>query len=162
MRQKIITKEKALQRLESLCSRSEQCESDLKRKMVGWGLNPGDREEVLESLRANRYVDDSRFARSYAHYKAAFAAWGPLKIKGELIKKKIKAPVISEALKAVEQDVWKEGLLKNALAKARNLNFDGDEYYVSRRKLFQYLIGRGFPAAAATKAVQKVTPRANK
>lgn len=162
MRQKIITKEKALQRLESLCSRSEQCESDLKLKMVGWGLNPGDREEVLESLRANRYVDDSRFARSYARYKASFAAWGPLKIKGELIKKKIKAPVISEALKAVEQDVWKEGLLKNALAKARNLNFDGDEYYGSRRKLFQYLIGRGFPAAAATKAVQKVTPRANK
>ena len=154
IRKKEITKEKALERLASLCSRSEQCESDLTKKMINWGINAIDRNEVLEYLRVNRYVDDARFARSFTNDKARFSSWGPLKIKMELVKRRIKGALISEALQNVDQQVWKDSLLKCANTKAKNLDLtDDEEGFANRQKLFRYLIGRGFPSSASYKAV---------
>lgn len=150
---KEITKEKALERLEALCNRSEQCEFDLNRKLVNWGVSPSDREEILNSLKADRYLDDERYARSFAGDKARFSYWGPQKIRMELIKKRIPAGKISEALQHVESKVWREGLLKNAASKARSLDLLGEEGWENGQKLYRYLMSRGFPSSAASKAV---------
>lgn len=159
MKRKEKTKEEALLRLENLCSRSEQCEFELERKMIGWGVRREDRKAILEELRENRYVDDKRFARSYANDKARFSAWGPNKIRMELIKRHIKSSDISEALHGVEQEVWKTGLLRNARSKAKNLQLDleGEEGYLERQKLYRYLIGRGFPSSAVSAVVKKLS-----
>lgn len=154
-RKKEITKEKALARLTSLCGRSEQCEYELNLKMLRWGLSAADRREVVEYLKENRYVDDSRYARSYASDKARFSAWGPNKIRFELAGRRIKGPVITEALQKVDQQIWKEGLLRNAVAKSKSLDLmDEEEGYANCRKLFQYLIGRGFPSSACSRVVK--------
>ena len=153
MQKKPITKEKALERLESLCSRSEQCQSDLIRKLINWGITSTDRKEIMETLIENRFVDDARFARSYASDKARFSAWGPNKIKAELIKRRIKANLISEALKNVEQATWKSGLLRCVSNKAKNLDLTGEEEWDNRQKLFRYLISRGFPSSSVSKAI---------
>lgn len=152
-RRKPLLKEEALNRLESLCSRSEQCEFDLIRKLINWGLHGDDRKEIIENLRENKFVDDKRFARCYANDKARFSAWGPYKIKFELIKRKIMQPYISAALSNVPNDVWKEGILRCAAVKSRNLNLMGEEGYEDRQKLFKYLISRGYPSASASKVV---------
>ena len=136
MRKKPVTKETALSRLSSLCARSEQCEFELRRKMTGWGLSREDREEVMEYLSANRYTDDSRFARSYAADKARFSAWGPAKIRAELIKRHIPAGDIKAALENVEPEIWKEGLMKCARSKGKNLDLCGEQGYENRQKVF--------------------------
>ncbi|MCH5235290.1 MAG: RecX family transcriptional regulator [Muribaculaceae bacterium] len=156
---KEVTKEKALERLEGLCSRSEQCEFDLNRKMINWGLSSANRKEIMESLRDNRYVDDSRFARSFTNDKARFSSWGPNKIRMELIKRRLPSSIITESLRNVEPEVWKEGLLKNALSKAKNLDLTGEEGWKNRQKLFRYIVGRGFPSSSASKAVNLMKKR---
>lgn len=153
MTKKPITKEKAQERLEILCSRSEQCEFDLNRKMIVWGISSQQRKEILNSLKENRYLDDSRFARSFANDKARFSSWGPYKIRMELIKRKIGAATIKESLERVESEVWREGLLRSARSKSKNLDLLGDNSYENGKKLFQYLIGRGFPSKASSQAV---------
>lgn len=153
MRKKELTKEEVLQRLEGLCARSEQCEFDLNRKMLLWGITSDQRKEVIEMLREHRYVDDARFARSYANDKARFSSWGPAKIRIELIKRRIKAPLIAEALKNVSPEVWKDGLLRCAVSKSKNLDLIGEDGYAERQKLFRYLLSRGFPSGASSKAV---------
>lgn len=154
---KEITKEKALERLESLCSRSEQCEFDLERKMLNWHLNRADREEVLQSLRENRYVDNTRFANSFAMDKARFSSWGPGKIRMELILKKIPSAVIKSALERVEPQVWKDGLIKSARSKARSLDFTGEDSYKEAQKLYRYLISRGFSSSSVSKIVKAIS-----
>ena len=150
---KPVTKEKALERMASLCSRSEQCEFELLRKLSLWGISSQDKKEILEYLRHNRFVDDLRYAKSFANDKARFSAWGPYKIKAELLKRQIKSTQINEALHGVQPGIWKEALLKSAKSKAAHLRLSGEEGYADRRKLFNYLIGRGFSSSTSSKAV---------
>lgn len=156
MQRKPITKEKALERLASMCGRSEQCESELINKLYRWGLKHGDHGEVLDYLKENRYYDDQRFAKSYAYDKARFSRWGPSKIRFELIKRKIKREYVAEALQNVGKEIWKEGLMKNAVSKARNLDLIGEGSRENRQKLYVYLISRGFPSVAVTEIVRKM------
>ena len=153
MLRKKITKEQALSRLETLCSRSEQCSFDLTLKLINWGINREERTEILESLKENRYLDDHRFARSYVNDKARFSGWGPFKIKIELAKRKIPSSVIAEALAGVDARIWKDSLLKNAASKAKGLILTGEEGYNDRQKLFRYLVSRGFSSASSAKGV---------
>ena len=155
-KKKPITKEGAISRLESLCSRSEQCEYDLEQKMFRWGLPKPDREEVMAHLKEHRYVDNARFARSYANDKARFSSWGPFKIRIELAKKRIPGTMITEALQNVEQDVWREGLWKIATSKARSLDIKGEDGYDDRQKLYRYLLSRGFPSKACSSVIRKL------
>lgn len=156
---KPVTKEKALERLASLCSRSEQCEYQLKEKLIRWGINEAERSEILEYLKENRYIDDERFARAYAGDKARFSNWGPYKIQLELRKLRIGNGEIRGAINNVPADVWKEGLLKNAEIKSKNLDLCGEEGYANRMKLYKYLIDRGFTSVMVTKAVALMKKR---
>lgn len=151
---KPFTKEKALEKLAALCSRSEQCEFDLTRKLCNWLVPPSDRKEIIDYLRDNRYLDDERFARSFTNDKARFSHFGPFRIRMELVKRKIPAPLIKNALEQVDKEVWKQGLLKNASAKARNLDLIGEVGYNNRNKLLRYLISRGFSSSSSLKAVE--------
>lgn len=159
MPKKPVTKEKALKRLEALCSRSEQCEFDLNRKMVAWGISSSERNEVIRCLKENRFIDDARYARSFARDKARFSAWGPNKIKAELIRKKIKSLLIAEALHTVEQEVWKNGLLRCAVSKAKNMPLTGEDGWKNCQKLLRFILSRGFPISSATKVVSFIKKR---
>ena len=150
---KPVSKEKALEKLVALCSRSEQCEFDLNRKLINWRVTTDDRQEIIDYLKENRYLDDARFARSYANDKARFSFWGPAKIRGELFKRKIKSCLVNEAIQNVEPQVWKEGLLRCAKSKAGHIDLIGEEGRENKQKLYTYLINRGFPSSAALKAI---------
>lgn len=155
-KKKDITKEEALSRLESLCSRSEQCEYELNQKLYRWGLNVNERKEIISSLEENRYLDNARYARSYANDKARFSSWGPIKIRTELMRRHISSSLITEALKSVDQEIWKEGIMKCARTKARSLDLTEDNFHEKRQKLFRYLLTRGFPMDTSRKVVNKM------
>ena len=154
-----MTKEIAIEKLAALCSRSEQCEYDLTQKMFKWGLSSQDRKGVLDYLIENKFLDNSRFAKSYCHDKARFSYWGPYKIKIELLKRRVNSNDIKEALESIDPQIWKEGVLHCAEGKSKNLDLTGEEGYESRLKLFKYLISRGFPSIMAKKAVALMKKR---
>lgn len=156
MLKKEVTKEKALERLASLCSRSEQCESDLNRKLIAWHLPAIDRNDIIEYLKTNRYIDEKRYAKSFVNDKARFSAWGPVKIRIELKKRKIKSSVIKEALANVDKDVWKEALLRCVRAKSRNLELTGEEGFENSQKLLRYLISRGFSTEISLRVISLI------
>lgn len=51
MKRRQLTPEQALDRLETLCVRAEQCTGDLRRKLVGWGIQPGDADAIIAQLK---------------------------------------------------------------------------------------------------------------
>ena len=60
------TPEQALAALMRLCARAERSEEDARRLMTRWGVAPADREQVLERLRRDRFIDDARYAEAFA------------------------------------------------------------------------------------------------
>ena len=160
-RKKPITKEEALQKMASLCSRGEQCSKEIREKLFHLGLRKDEIDEILNWLKSNRYIDENRYARSIAHDKSRFSNWGPNKIKLYLFSKHIPASSIKEALESVEDNIWETALMKSAETKSRQLDLtlSGEEGYNNRKKLFLFLIGRGFTSAAANRAVKIMKSR---
>lgn len=154
IKKKPVTPEQACLKMASLCSHSEQCEADIKKKLFNMGLSSKDQKEILDYLKEEKFIDNQRFANSFANDKARFANWGPFKIRMALGLKKITNSMINEALERIQPEIWKESLMKLASVKAKSLPLYGPENQENRAKLYRYLLGRGFSSADSVKAVQ--------
>lgn len=142
--------EALLKRMAGLCAKSEQCSFDINAKLYKAGLSKDKREEIIEYLAANRYLDDARFARSFAGYKVRFCAWGKRKIRMALIAKRIPSELISEALDAVEEQDYLDALRRVIKSKKRELDITDRE---QRSKLYRSLLARGFESSLISREI---------
>ena len=69
---KKVSPEQALVRLEELCVRAERCEAELRRKLMQWAIVPADADSIIASLRARRFLDETRFAAAFVRDKYRF------------------------------------------------------------------------------------------
>lgn len=96
------TPEQALAALMRLCARAERSEEDARRLMTRWGVAPADREQVLERLRRDRFIDDARYAEAFVREKINLSGWGARKIADALHRKRIARETIERALAALD------------------------------------------------------------
>ncbi len=151
LRKKPPTPQAMKLRLASLCARSEQCEYDLRLKISGAGLPKDVADEIIKELKRSRFVDDARYARSYAHYKADICGWGRRKIIAGLMAHRISRDLINDALEEVDDEVFMNKVIKAARRKAESLDLT---QYNDRQKLFRHLAAKGFTAEEAGKALE--------
>ena len=142
---KPMTPEAALERLEDLCARSEQCSADLRRKLNNWLITPDKADKIMTSLVKGRFVDDRRFARAYAHDKLLYSGWGEYKISRGLYMKRIPRDIIEEAIAALEPEEIESVARRVLRSKARSIK-EGNSYE-GRTKLFRHGASRGFSAS---------------
>ena len=132
---------KVLGSLQGQCSKREYCRSDIRAKALkALDGDAAAADAVLESLSAEGYVDDRRYAGAFARQKAALDGWGPVKIRYALKMKGIAALDIDEALSSVDPDAAGRRMRKLLDAKARSL--EGDPQ--ARFKLIKYALSRGY------------------
>lgn len=128
-------------RMRRLCSRREYCRSDIMKK-ISEALD-GDRDaaaRVLDTLVAEKYVDDRRYAAAYARDKAMISGWGETKIRFMLSGKGIDRNLISEALEEIDADKAGNRLAKLMENRYRSLKDDPQ----CRLKMLRYGLGRGY------------------
>lgn len=138
-------KEEAIQkvtdRLRNLCSRREYCSSDILKKATAY--LDGDAvsaEKVLQTLIAEKYVSDLRYATAYAREKAMISGWGETKIRYMLSAKRIGRDIITQAVAEIDEDKADLRLQKLLENKARSLKDDPQ----IRFKLLRFALGRGY------------------
>ena len=141
-----------LSRFQALCSRSEQCSADILRKLLKtFEGDESKAQEVLDSLKADKFVDDARYAAAFARDKARLEGWGPLKIRFKLRGKGISDADIEAGLGQVDADEAEEKLYRLVLARRKIL--DGDPQI--KLKLLKYALGRGYSYDQVAPAVDK-------
>lgn len=132
---------KVLDRLQAQCVKREYCRSDIFKKALT--AFEGDRDaagRLVESLVADRFVDDSRYAAAFAREKARLSGWGPVKISFALAGKGISKAVVAEALKEVDQDEADRRMVSVLETKSRSLKGDPQEKF----KLIRFGLTRGY------------------
>lgn len=115
----------------------------------------GDRaaaEDILASLTADGFVDDSRYAAAFAREKASLTGWGPAKIRYALMMKGISREIITRALGEIDSDAASARLEKLAAAKYRTLA--GDPY--AKFKLIKYALSRGYDYSEVEPVVERI------
>ncbi|MEI8114021.1 MAG: regulatory protein RecX [Bacteroidia bacterium] len=125
-----------------LCSRSEKCTSEILEKLKLYGLSVEESLQVINQLKAEKYLDDERFARAYVKDKFRFNHWGKQKIEFMLRAKKISQEILELAFEEIKEDDYSEGLLKLISDKA--ISVKAKDKYDKRNKLMRFALGRGF------------------
>lgn len=143
---------KVLSRLQRQCVAREYCVKDIRDKAIK--ALEGDvaaAEEVVSSLVADRFVDDSRYASAFAREKSSLSGWGSVKISFMLKGKGISSDIVAEALKDVDCTSAQKRLDSLAFTKYKSLKDDPH----CRLKLLKFLMGRGYSYDEAERAASK-------
>lgn len=153
-----LTPKEALGRLADMCARSERCESELRRKLAGWGIAPSDADKIMAWLAAKRFVDDARFARAYAADKLRISRWGPRKIRQGLCAKRVAPEAVAAAMAAIDPEECRQALRGILEAKARQ---GGDllATYEGRTRLYRFASQRGFDLPMIAAAIKELLSR---
>lgn len=95
------------------------------------------RESVLKRLLAKSYIDDNDFAERWVQNRRLLKPISKLKLRQELLKKRVPKETIDQTLEADETD--EREVLKELIVKKRRIS-----RYQDDKKLMEYLARQGF------------------
>ena len=139
---KITDPKKALAKAEHYCAYQERAQQEVRDKLYEWGLWPDAVEQIVATLVTDNFLNEERFARTYAKSKFNQKAWGRIKIKQGLKLKKIPDVLIRKALMDIDADAYLEKLSQILHKKA--VTITEKDSYKRRYKLHQYALSRGY------------------
>ena len=134
--------EEARGKLETYCSYQERCVWELRRKLFEKGIQGPATETILAELAATGFVDEERFARSYARGKFRIKRWGKGKISQELKLREISSALIQLGLSEIDGAEY-FGTLEREAEKKWEKTKEKDAYK-KKYLVTQYLMSKGF------------------
>jgi regulatory protein len=146
--------ERALARL----ARRDQSEDELRRALRDRGYEAEEVEAALERLRGQRFLDDAGFAERYARSRLAGRGLGRLRIRQGLRQRGVDQKVAESGLRRALKDVPEAEVL-DALARRFWRQRTRDEPALRVRKLWAFLLRRGFPAPLVNERLRALWPR---
>jgi len=138
----ILDKKQALAKAESFCVYQERSQKEVRYKLVEWGMRGDELEEILSELIVNNFLNEERFAKSYASGKFNIKKWGRVKIKQGLKLKGVPDKILQKALYSLDDDDYMQTLENLAIKKSNTLTESNP--LKRKMKLTTYLQGRGF------------------
>jgi regulatory protein len=113
------------------------------RLLRGRGTNKATVEEVISRLSEYGYLDDERFAFSYAALKVKQRPVGRRRLAQDLKMKKVQSSVADEALELVYAETSEEDLIDRAIQKRLRIR-GRPKNRVEAKSLFDHLLRLGF------------------
>jgi regulatory protein len=139
---KTYTHKEATKKLESYCAYQERCHKEVVQKLRGMSMIPVAIDEIVAHLIQENYLNEERFAQSYARGKFNIKKWGRNRIVNELKFRGVSKYNIKTALKEIDENQYHITL--DALAKKRLSQIKEKEQQKRRKKLADYLLYRGW------------------
>ena len=141
MSEKGLSVNEAIKKLEYYCSYQDRCYKEVITKLKSLGMFQTAIDHILDHLVANNFLNEERFAKSFARGRHKFKLWGKRRIEQELKFRDISSFNIKTALKEIETDY-----LSNfyTLAEKKWLTINEDSLEKKKRKWVDYLILKGY------------------
>ncbi|WP_298489242.1 regulatory protein RecX [uncultured Maribacter sp.] len=139
---KFYTLTEATKKLESFCAYQDRCHREVETKLRDMGMIPEATNQIIGHLIQENYLNEERFAKSFARGKFRIKKWGKNRIVNELKQRQITKYNITIALKEIEQEDYIETfdiLAKKRLSQIRETNIQQ-----RKKKLADYLLYRGW------------------
>ena len=132
----------AKEKIQAYCAYQERCHLEVTKKLKSWGLIPDAVDMLLAELMQHNFLNEERYARSFARGKFRIKKWGRIKIRLELKKREIYSKCIEFAMEEIDGDDYYD-TLKEVLQKKSNLEKETHPYK-RKAKLTRYLVSRGY------------------
>lgn len=149
---KELTEQEALHKAAAYCSVAEHCCSEVMKKLQAWGVEQEAAERIVVRLIEEKFIDESRFAASFARDKFRFSKWGRVKIACEMRMRSLSREDIDSGLAAIDETEYLEVLEKLVRAKAATVK--AKDRYDLYGKLMRYATGKGYEPNLASRFIQ--------
>lgn len=150
-------RERLFQRAAKLLSAKQRSVEELRERLLaGRGATPELVETVIERLREYGYLDDERFAQSYASLRLQQRPIGRQRLQRDLWQKKIDKQTVDAALDQVFEQTPEEDLIDRAIAKRIRLR-GRPKTREEAKKLFDHLLRQGFEFELVSERVRSLS-----
>jgi regulatory protein len=129
-------------KLEYYCAYQERCYKEVDEKMYTYKLNTTEKEELLLYLIENNFINEERFAKSFARGKHNYKFWGKARIIQELKFRNISSKLIELALKEIPETTYIANF--NALAEKFWESNTDRKGIKKNKKCIDFLLRKGY------------------
>lgn len=137
-----FTLEEATRKMEGYCAYQERCHQEVVTKLQGMGMIPLAIDTIVSHLIKENYLNEERFAKSFASGKFNIKKWGKKRIVAELKVRDISKYNIQSALNEIDDNQYLKTF--EALAKKRLEQIKDKDIQKKKKKLADYLLYRGW------------------
>lgn len=154
MQNKVYTVHEIKRKLEQYCVYQDRCHKEVEQKLKEFSLIPEAKEMILLSLMENNFLNEERFAKSFARGKFRIKNWGKQRIIRELKFRDISAYNIKTALKEIDEEKYLNTIYK--ITENRNSIINESNIYKRKRKLIDFLMRKGYENDLIYKTVNEI------
>lgn len=141
----VFTIKEAIQKIEHYCAYQERCHQEVEQKLRNMKMDSDEIDHIIAHLINENFLNEERFACSFARGKHRIKHWGKIRITNELKFRGINQTLINIALKEISPEEyystfdtlanrnWESIMEKNALKK--------------RKKFCDFMLRRGFESS---------------
>ena len=109
---KYTSKAEALSKLQGYCAYQDRCHQEVRSKLLDLGIYGNDLEEIMADLIQENFLNEERYARSFARGKFRIKKWGRNRIRRELKMRDISDYCLRKAMAEIEEEEYLKTLRK--------------------------------------------------
>jgi regulatory protein len=145
--------EEILSKIYKFCTYQERCRSEVRRKLLKLGAEEKDVENVLTHLESENFLNEERFATSFARGKFIYKKWGRQKIRHELRQKGVPDELIEAAIEE-EIDDESYSIAMRKLMRPRLNKLKGEPLIKKKSELSRFLIMKGYESSLMSGTIE--------
>lgn len=128
--------------MEGYCAYQDRCHQEVEARLKYYRVIPEARELILLHLMEHNFLNEERFARSFARGKFRIKKWGRSRIERELKYKDISTYNIRRGLSEIDEQEYERTLRE--LAERKFESTREDHVMKRRKKVADHLLRKGF------------------
>jgi regulatory protein len=150
----ILTFSEAKQKLEYFCSYQERCHKDIESKLFEMQLTTDEKSEIIIHLLDQNFLNETRFACSFARGKHRIKSWGKIRIINELKFRGVSSYNITLALKEISETEYFETFDK--IANRHWETIRESDVQKKKKKWGDYLLRKGWESSLVFERMREV------
>jgi regulatory protein len=137
-----FTPKEALLKLEHFCAYQERCHAEVVAKLYSLKMTSDEIDSIVVQLIESNFLNETRFACSFARGKHRIKFWGKIRITNELKARQISPANIALALKEISSEEYEDTFTQLS---ERCWNSIHEKNILKKRKKFcDYMLRRGY------------------
>lgn len=141
-KRKTYSVEEALTKLQRYCAYQDRCHKEVVAKLQSMHMIPEAIDHIVGKLIHDKFLNEERFARSFARGKFKYKNWGKRRIVLELKQRELSKFMIDAALKEIPETDYLNAF--HELAEKKNAQLTETNKLKRKKKLADYLLYRGW------------------
>ncbi|RDI56643.1 regulatory protein RecX [Flavobacterium glaciei] len=150
----VFSVKEAIIKIEHYCAYQERCHEEVIQKLRSMKMDADEIDTIIVHLISDNFLNEERFACSFARGKHRIKHWGKIRITNELNAKKISKTLINIALKEISTEEYLSTF--HTLAERNWESILETNNLKKRKKCCDYLLRKGFESNLVYEKVKEL------